>query len=383
MTCALVLSCALVIAYVSFGSYTRKEVVVGHLSSSKGLIEIYPSRLGIMHEIYVDAGSRVKSGNELLAVFVTPDATSNQSNSEKLTSSLVEQIKILQDRKFAINSRKNQIHSQYNKQLENLYKQIEQSNRHLNLQKEHVNILKGRLDSVSKLFEKNLISRENKEKVEEFHLSEMKSIEVIRSTKLDFISRVSDIKSEILLLDENLKVDISRVDTEIEQAKQRLENINFETEYQISSPVDGVVVSLHEYNGQRVEMDKPILSILPEGSKIEAELLIPSSAVGFVKEGQQVKIRYHSFPHERFGSHKGVLKSISKTLLRPDQVDVPIPINTSVYRARVELPEGKISAFGETYPLQIGMSLEASIFLEERPLYEWIISPIKRLKGAI
>mgnify|MGYP005667301699 CR=1 FL=1 len=130
-------------------------------------------------------------------------------------------------------------------------------------------------------------------------------------------------------------------------------------------------------------MDKPILSILPKDSEIEAELLIPSTAIGFIKIGQQVRLRYHSFPHQRFGSYVGEIKKISKTLLRPDQVDVPIPIGTSVYRTRVALTQSQISAYGEEYPLQVGMSLEASIFLEERPLYEWIISPIRSLKGSI
>ena len=47
----------------------------------------------------------------------------------------------------------------------------------------------------------------------------------------------------------------------------------------------------------------PLLSILPAGSKLEAQLFTPSRSIGFVRVGQQVLLRYQAFPYQKFGHH--------------------------------------------------------------------------------
>jgi multidrug efflux pump subunit AcrB len=39
-----------------------------------------------------------------------------------------------------------------------------------------------------------------------------------------------------------------------------------------------------------------------------------------------VALRYQAFPYQRFGSHKGEVKEIAKTLIRPNEVDIPVSL---------------------------------------------------------
>ena len=68
-------------------------------------------------------------------------------------------------------------------------------------------------------------------------------------------------------------------------------------------------------------------------------LEIPSSDIGFVKEGMQVEISIDSYPATDFGVIKGTLISIGTDALEPDPSEQR---NQFVYPARIELASQKL-----------------------------------------
>jgi membrane fusion protein len=52
-----------------------------------------------------------------------------------------------------------------------------------------------------------------------------------------------------------------------------------------------------------------------------------------------------------------------------------------MYRIRLALQSQHIKAYGAVRPLKAGMVLDASIVLEERRLYEWILEPLYSISG--
>jgi membrane fusion protein len=44
-----------------------------------------------------------------------------------------------------------------------------------------------------------------------------------------------------------------------------------------------------------------------------------------------------------------------------------------MYRVRVTLPRQTVAAFGSNVPLRSGALLDASVLLEKRRLYEWVL----------
>jgi membrane fusion protein len=52
-----------------------------------------------------------------------------------------------------------------------------------------------------------------------------------------------------------------------------------------------------------------------------------------------------------------------------------------VYRVTVELNKQDVFAYGENFPLQAGMMLEADIILDKQSLFEWIFEPLMSMKG--
>ena len=84
-----------------------------------------------------------------------------------------------------------------------------------------------------------------------------------------------------------------------------------------------------------------------------------------------------AFPHQRFGTVKGEVKTISNTVLGPTEISIPgMNIQEPVFRVRVTLSRDEIQAYGEAIPLQPGMLLNADIVFDRRSLIGWLFDPL-------
>lgn len=94
-------------------------------------------------------------------------------------------------------------------------------------------------------------------------------------------------------------------------------------------------------------------------------------------------MRYDAFPYQRFGLYKGEVTQYSKSILLPNEVSTPVPVNEPVYQVHVKLASQAVSAYGAEVPLQSGMLLSADIVLEQRSLLNWLFEPILSLRGRL
>lgn len=137
--------------------------------------------------------------------------------------------------------------------------------------------------------------------------------------------------------------------------------------------------------GQTVDTTRPLVSIVPMGARLQAHLVAPSSAVGFVKIGETVLLRYQAYPYQKFGHYRGRVVSISKTALPNNQIDTLGHIadgsSQPMYLIIVNLCRQTIEAYGKPQPLQAGMLLQADILQDRRRLYEWALDPLYSLTG--
>lgn len=54
-----------------------------------------------------------------------------------------------------------------------------------------------------------------------------------------------------------------------------------------------------------------------------------------------------------------------------------------LYRVRVRLERQSITTYGQAQPLKAGMALDASVLLERRKLYEWVLEPLYSISGKV
>ena len=365
-----------VICLLIWGGYAQKERVIGVLMPSEGLVRIAPYQSGRFEAVYVSVGQRVNSGDPL---FKIRNQTVLQDGSY-----LTEELLLKMEKELAyLNQTFSNIHKQYalmenrlNIEKQQLLSELDQISMHIDLSQKLIDIEKQRFLKIDKLFQNNAASKIELINIEKSLLQAEQSYNNYITNQLRIASKIEDVEEQLTLLpiqksnnERELQAQINAVEKTILQGQA---NENFV----INAPVSGVVASLVARKGQQASPQKIAVSILPEGGRLEAELYVPVRAIGFVDEGQLVRLRYDAFPYQKFGIYEGVISEISKTVIESIDLAIMPKINEPFFLVVVAIEQQSINAYNKTIPLQPGMSLSADIILEKRKLWEWFFEPL-------
>lgn len=138
--------------------------------------------------------------------------------------------------------------------------------------------------------------------------------------------------------------------------------------YLIVAPVGGqLVVSGFLDENQLLQSGQLIGFVTNNTDKYFVEMLIPQAGFGKVKAGQEVLLKFPSYPAQEFGSVKGKIEYIK---------NMP---SDSGYLAKVSLPEGLITNYRKTLIFSEGMIATAEIITEKRRLSDRFFSGLKNL----
>lgn len=140
----------------------------------------------------------------------------------------------------------------------------------------------------------------------------------------------------------------------------------------VKAPLSGYVQQLvYHTKGGVVETAKPIMNIVPEDYKLEAEVMVLNKDIGFVRPEQEVEIKIDSFPFTKYGTIKGNVRNISGDAVQDEKLGLIFP-------SRLTLLDNKIKADGQIIQLRPGMSVTAEIKTGKRRVIEYLLSPVMK-----
>ena len=321
-------------------------IVSGKIIPTGEVSTIKMPSTGIIKEILVGEGDKVLKDQILLKL----DTRSNEQRDQTLKEEITfkeNQLTSLRDEfdEFIKNSKKGFISLNNNIDLQN------------SILEKYENLVKlGAVPELQYLDRKsNLISlkTEKDNLIKDFESNKSKYIQ-----KLDVInSELSDLKGRLA---ENNLVLINKI---------------------VKSPIDGTVFDLKpkniDYSAQATET---ILKVVPYGD-LEARLEVPSSDIGFVKEGMDVDINIDSYPSSDFGVLKAVIKSIGSDALKPDSSEnrqfFSFPVSADLNDQFLELKKGR------KLDLKVGMTLQANIKLRKVSYLQLLLTTFKEKTESI
>ncbi len=112
----------------------------------------------------------------------------------------------------------------------------------------------------------------------------------------------------------------------------------------------------------------PLLTIVPT-SALLAELVAPSSAVGFIAPGERVLLRYDAFPYQKFGQYRGTVVGVSRAALTDEQIkSLPIEAQKiTYYRVDVRPDDAYVNVYGREQPLRASMQVDTYVCARSTP----------------
>jgi membrane fusion protein len=132
------------------------------------------------------------------------------------------------------------------------------------------------------------------------------------------------------------------------------------------------LLSLGSYNAKENAIGS-IVSKNPDviqSSSYIARLYVSTKAIGFIRPGQLIKLRYHAFAYQKFGVQQGTVSYVSPT------TTTLVPGEAPVYMIEATLAKQTVSAYGKEMPLLSDMTLDAQIIIGQRSLLQWLFDPV-------
>ncbi|MDX7931151.1 HlyD family efflux transporter periplasmic adaptor subunit [Acinetobacter baumannii] len=372
---------SILISLIYSASYTKKITVSGQLVLEKGIIKFQSKQNGVITKIFVKEGEVVKNNKTLYEISNT-DYNTQILNQYNIKDALIKE-QITTNNKI-----KNEEEINIKNNIENLEKNLKISNKLITEHIKKIIIAEKIVNRYEKILKDNAISKNEIEKSRFDYINQKSLLNSEKINHTNFEIELNNEKSKLILLKHNhenqllaLKQKLSDNEISIIKSKNTITQ-------KITSNIDGKITNINIHEGEFLKTGVNILNIIPTNNSLIAQLYVPSKAIGFVKLNSSIKLRYKSFPYQRFGNAEGKVIYIAQSALAIQDISSigPIPSdiiknNEPIYLVKVKLDKQYINLLMNKYDLKPGMLLDADIPQENRKIYEWILEPLFNITG--
>lgn len=367
-----------VAAFLVFGHYTRHETVTGELVPSRGLLGVSATMAGTVEKTFVHDGQQVKTGEQLAEVSADRDsptlglidaliAQSLHSQAALLRSDLANQRRIVATQQSGLQAK-----------LALLKMQITEIDGQIAIQDQDVTSTEAVLNKFSSIGKGGFISDLQMQQQRSTVFGALAQLKNLERDRAAIAQQIDHAEHQLRQLPLNAASQANGTKAKLADIRQQLAKTAGARSIVLRAPTAGTVSALVVDPGQTVQAGQSVMSIMPAGSELRAQLLVPSRTIGFIHPGSRLNLHYAAFPYQEFGQYHGVVTSISESALTPAQVAglTQQQTKTPLYRVMVKLDSQMVDVYGRPEHLKAGLDLKASLTLDRRRLIQWVFEPI-------
>lgn len=402
LTYMIILMFTVLILWSVLGKVDIIATAAGKLMPASNIKTIQTLTDSEIEEIYVQEGQYVKEGQELIK-FNQTEVLANirriKNEMRALEISIARQKALLTDNpednftydqdidEYLVKMHSGLLKSQMTEKAAKigvLEGQIAKAEKEKETTQAEIDRLAKLLPSVTERIEKKKILVDQKlmarltflEQEEELtNLQEQRKVQLkkIAETEANIESLKKELRQYLAEFDKNLMQELTETREKLESYQQEL--IKYEEALKrtvVKAPLSGYVQQLvYHTKGGVVETAKPIMNLVPEDYKLEAEVMILNKDIGFVRPNQEVEIKIDSFPFTKYGTIKGEVRNISGDAVQDEKLGL-------IFKSRLTLLDNKIKADGQVVRLIPGMSVTAEVKTGKRRVIEYLLSPVMK-----
>ena len=235
----------------------------------------------------------------------------------------------------------------------------------------------GRILSTDKTRER--IEREQDLKTQEFTIRS--NLAVIEQSERKIAQITADYRRQLQAERIETASQVERLRQELAKQAHRRELL------ELRAPQAGMVKDLATHTVGTVAAPGTILmTLVPRGDSLVAEVWVGNQDVGFIREGQAVKLKLAAFQFQKYGMVEGVVRQVSADATEAPSANMRSdtlggrdrPMGPLAYRALVELRSQDLVVDGSRYALSAGMQVSSEINLGTRTILEYVLSPVQK-----
>ncbi|KEA03528.1 HlyD family secretion protein [Rhizobium rhizogenes] len=364
--------------YLMTGTYARKETVQGYIAPTGGLAQLYATKGGIVTRVLVHEGDVVTQGQPMVELSLETTGADGQVG-EKLRSETQARIQSIDTQITAAKARFDEEGRRLSARVEGLGGELANQEQRLESERRLQALQTDDAGRYAQLQIKGSGTRFELSRRQQQILAQESVIHELERQKEQRQGDLNDARSQLAGLPAERDDKLAQLQGLRSELEQSLAQLQVNRAYVMVAPVAGRVAALQAQPGQTAVAQSPLAALVPAGSNLEANLLVPPRAAGLIQPGQEVRLRVDAFPYQRFGVVSGHVVQVSRATYREGELLAPIAFKDPVYRVTVSLERTSIAAYGEERPLTPGMTLIGDVITDRRHFTDWVLDPLKAI----
>lgn len=374
---------AFAVGLVSFsvwGEYARRERVEGFLALDAGAARLLAPESGLVAEILAKEGEDVQAGQPLIRLTFERGTSSGTTSGELVQREISDRMAGLEREQLQARQLGAQQTEILKRKIEDLQRELVQFDLEIKAQQSRLASSRNEFQRAEELFKDKFYSESKLIEFRNNVLDQQVKLEAAKRQRAGVERELSATRAELPTVEMKVTTQIDQLRRQMSELQQGSVQEEAKRENVIRSPLAGVLTNIAATRGEAVAADAPLAVVVPKGSGLHAQLLVPTRAIGFVQPGQEAVLRYDAFPFQRFGQYRGTVERVSRIVWSPGEKVGPVTVKEPVYRVDVKLEGQYVVSGTQKLALRPGMSVNADILQEKRKVWEWVFEPILSLK---
>ncbi|AUX71155.1 HlyD family secretion protein [Erwinia pyrifoliae] len=378
------------LTFVIAGTYTRRVNVTGEISSYPRAANVYSSVQGVVVKQFVTAGQVIKAGAPVYQIDVSKSTHSGvvSDNQRRDIASQMTRIEQIISR---LESNKKNTLDMLGKQKAQYTSAFQRSTDIIHHAREGIRIMKENMENYRQYQTKGLITKDQLTSQVALYYQQQNSLLGLSGQNEQNALQITALESQIHIQAADYDNQIYQMELQRYERQKELLNIDAGGAIIVRALADGRIDSLSVTVGQMVNAGDSLLQIIPNNiDHYSLVLWLPNTAIPYVNVSDRVNIRYEAFPKEKFGQFAGTVSIISKTPASPQEMmtwqgapkDGPTA-SIPYYKVIVRPEKQSVEYSGKRLSLENGMKAQSTLFLEERKIYQWMLSPFYDMKHSV
>lgn len=238
------------------------------------------------------------------------------------------------------------------------------------LHERDVQISMAEFEISKKLFEQKVVTQLDLEREESKVLSKKVVLQRVLTDILSNNIAVNAKKKELVELANQRSEEIERLKQSVYALINGLNS--WRNQHLLVAPTLGIIEFQNNLHEKLIfDSGNPLFYIMPKEQTYRGTLRIAQTNSGKVRMGQQILIKFDSYPFEEYGVVNGVVANVSQL----------IAAENNEYFALVDLPNGLRTIHGKELVYKYGMKANAEVITEDLRFIERIFYTIRRAFG--
>lgn len=365
----------LLVYLLGVAEFSQYSTATGWLDTDPPTVRVSATVAGTIAVLHASEGTRVTAGSPL----VTLTSSRHLSSGEEFAQKLIELKGEIRNRLTKTNEVRSQLVKSRVERVERELALFAQSSKNLRIQLDltetRLSLSRESLARARNLVESGHLANHELAVYQDTVVQHEISVSSLRQQQLELAARIESLKGDLeaILLQSELEqgadfIDGLAVDTELVEIRGSSEMV-------INSPVSGTVTGLVGRTGELVQPGAELLTVIPDGARLYADLQIPAGGASYVEAGQKIQLQYDAYPYQRYGTHQAVITHVGGIAAG---VADAAKIGPPTVRVIAELESQVVLSRGVPYQLRPGMTLRTQVPTEVKTILGRMLDPLYR-----